>query len=278
MVKSAMENGENKIETNLHSKVAASSDVDFVEYSTGVSGLSDMIPPTQMKSIYGACNFMLEWLWNPEIRGSTKTPEGDGFYLFGKKNLLWPGKVMGSEDYNAIVVENLAKDKTKSDMDLEVIFVILRPKQKREWKSMDTNRKRRDLLKLWYTETNNGGIWDPSEKNAYVDTATIPELDIYSSDPNMEELAGANLGADYRVAVASESCTLQLNQMGGKATSEVKMVALKGLDMSEKSGLKIDFDFRKEQDGFLIFLQGTTPGVPDLHPKHLLSGYIYREN
>jgi hypothetical protein len=184
---------------------------------------------------------------------------------------------MGSEEYNAIVVENLAKDNPKSDMDIEVVFVLLQSKQKREWKSADTNRKKRDLLKLWYTETNNGGEWDPSERGAYVDTAIVPELDVYSSDPNMEEWVGANLGADYRVAVASESCTLRLNQMGGKATSEVKMVALKGLDLKEKSGRSVNFDFRKEQDGFLLFLQGTKPGVPDPHPMHLLSGYIYRE-
>jgi hypothetical protein len=273
MLQSAIHDGSDETHASNSSIVAASPRPSFVLARTGIDLGADADAPTDAPGIYGGARFHIQWKWDSAIRGNGKTSQGDGFTLYGEKRKLWAGRVSGfGEEYNAIVVE---QGRISDTEDLEILIIKLGANEKRTWKQESIPRKRRDLLKHWFEMVNGNATWDPNEREVDVEELILPLVTAETQDPDMEEWKGVHLGNAYRIAVASESTRFHMDEMGGSVDSEVKMVALKEMP-AEKRSRHLRFDFRKEEDGFLVFLQATTTGIPDPQPRCLLAGFVYK--
>lgn len=279
MRRSAVQGGALSTSPGTFSKTAASRDAREVAEYTGVKGLAEMREPQpkHMAVIYGACAFDMQWRWPAEATTSQpqRTAEGDGFRLYGHPRVLWTGRVWGSREYNAVVVEGCKTASTTRDT--EVVFVLMDDARKAEWAAARGGSQKRAQLKEWFrrlVETpNSNEYWDVDEREVHVEELIVPLVDASTEDRNMEEWIGHSLGGSYVVQAAAEKTSLKMDEYGGSVKSEAAMVALKSTP-AVKTSRGIVFDLRREKDGFIVFVQSTYAGQSDPQPLCLLAGVL----
>lgn len=235
----------------------ASSDRTYVETRIGRSKL-----PSRKRNrvIYGLITCSLGFSWPVGIAEDL----GDRYKIHGRFGVVFAGRVFKSTKYNAVVVEGCKS--AIADRDIEVIFVRMSDEQKKIWKMIVNNeRKCRDQLKAWFREIadTQASFWDINENHVRVQAVYAPNVSMYSSAQDLEEWEGIMLGDGYIVGSVNEESSLT---MDGKTSTCVKK------DFTTKKDLV--FDFCKETDGFMVFIQSTCQGRPDPLPECIYSAVV----